>query len=369
MRCIKPANGSREDSIKHAHLVAMDYLTTMRTRCSRFDAYIDVACLDELESPINLKTHYHDELVARPAEELNEFRAIMELPTSDDSQIEDRRTRLRQWYSKAIARKEEEFGGQSPFKDLDYDHLFSEIRNHDQTTFFGGASLTVLQELLKKEPSLGKKVQYFQQGGTFNSKLNILGNPYNFALNTKAAKYVFEHKEKLGKFTLIPTDTTKKLEWTVEGLAKLSPAVGVRSLAFHGRYDPWEMISSKENDGTSHTTQEFLAWRAEWASDPRYSAPDSKGYKAVMADLTAFLAAFTDVFEDFHTRRGSLKQKVAKVAINDLQDSNQMVLQDDPTSRIECLMFEAGQEGQDALLVEDASDLLEKALRTAAPSG
>jgi hypothetical protein len=76
---------------------------------------------------------------------------------------------------------------------LSYDHLFSEIRNHDQATFFGGASLTVLQELLEKEPLLGKKIHYFQQGGTFNSKLNILGNPYNFELNTKAAEYVFQH--------------------------------------------------------------------------------------------------------------------------------------------------------------------------------
>lgn len=85
------------------------------------------------------------------------------------------------------------FGGQNPFRDLDYDHIFSEIRKHDQTTVFGGASLTVLQELLEKEPSLAKNVRYFQQGGAFNPKLNILGNSYNFALNTKATKYVFEH--------------------------------------------------------------------------------------------------------------------------------------------------------------------------------
>jgi hypothetical protein len=149
-----------------------------------------------------------------------------------------------------------------------------------------------------------------------------VGGPRVFAverrrtlLNTKAAEYVFQHQDKLGRFTLIPTDTTKKLEWTVQGLAKLSPAVGVRSLTFHGRYDPWEMISVKENDGAPHSTQEFLAWRAEWGSDPRYSSPDSKGYKAVMADLTGFLAAFTEVFKDFHTIWGSLKQTSIKVAM------------------------------------------------------
>lgn len=368
MRCIKPANGSREDSIKHAQLVAMDYLTTMRLRYSHFDAYIDVECLDKLDSPINLKTHYHDELVARSAPELKEFRAIMEMPTTDESEVENRRTRLRQWYSKAIERKEEEFGGECPLSNLSYDHLFSEIRKYDKATFFGGASLTVLQELLEREPSLGKKVHYFQQGGTFNSKLNILGNPYNFALNTRAAEYVFRHQDKLGRFTLVPTDTTKKLEWTVQGLAKLSPAVGVRSLAFHGRYDPWEMISPKELDGAPHTTQEFLAWRSEWASDPQYSSPNSKGYKAVMADLTAFLAAFTEVFKDFKLRQGSLKQTSIKVTMEQtIPDSNQMVLHEHDASKIECLIFET--QGQEALLVEDALGLLETALLTASSSG
>ncbi|KAH8758022.1 hypothetical protein F5883DRAFT_428162 [Diaporthe sp. PMI_573] len=361
MRCIKPANGSREDSIKHAQLVAMDYLTTMRTRCSRFEAYIDEASLDKLESPINLKTHYHDELVARSANELDAFRAIMK-----ESQIETRRKRLRKWYSKAVERKVEEFGGQSPFKKLDYDYLFSEIRKHEQATFFGGASLTLLRELLEKEPELGGKVRYFQQGGTFNSKLNILGNPYNFALNTEAAEYVFKHHDKLGKFTLIPTDTAKKLEWTVQGLAKFSSAVGVRSLGFHGLHDPWNLISPKENDGSSHTTQEFLAWRAEWTSDPRYSAPDSKGCKAVMADLTAFLAAFTDVFKEFRAKQRSLKQVSIKVTIQQtIPDSNQMVLRACPTSKIDCLMFEPGQEAQDALLVEDALEVIKKALEPA----
>jgi hypothetical protein len=161
----------------------------MRRRCINFEAYIDKDCLDKLQSPINLKTHYHDELVARSANELKKFLDIME-ETNGESEMEDRRASLREWYSEVIERKKKEFGGQSPFKKLDYDDLFNEIRNHDQVTFFGGASLTVLHELLEKQPELGKKVRYFQQGGTFDPKLNILGNPYNFALNIKAAEYV-----------------------------------------------------------------------------------------------------------------------------------------------------------------------------------
>lgn len=350
----------------------MDYMTTMRARCKRFGAYIDIPCLDRLEIPINLKTHYHDELIARTAEELQSFRAIMESHTEDEREIERRRTELRAWYSKALDRKKGEFEGECPLEDLSYEYLMDEIRNHDKTIVFGGASLTALQEILKREPSLGKKINYYQQGGTFNPKLNILGNPYNFALNTEAAEYVFEHHDKLASFTLIPTDTTKKLEWTSQGLAKFSPAVGVRSLAFHGRFDPWDMISAKEAAGSTKT-EEFMAWRSEWANDPQYSSPDSKGYKAVMADLTAFLAAFTNAFKEFSTKEGETTQYSVKVTMEKpVPGSGQMVLQeagDDGTSTIECLMLKIPvPQGQDAILVEDASSLVDSALKNISPA-
>lgn len=94
----------------------------------------------------------------------------------------------------------------------------------------------------------------------------------------------------LAGFTLIPTDTMTKLKWKVEGLAKLSAAVDLRSLAFHGKIDHWELISPEERDGASHSTEEFLAWRSERASNPQHTSPNSKGHKAVMAGLTALLA-------------------------------------------------------------------------------
>lgn len=366
MRCIKPKvpKETREDSIKHAELVAMDYMTTMRARCTRFDAYIDVHCLERLEIPINLKTHYHDELVARTAEELDNFRQIMgpEPGDVDEQEMQRRRNELRHWYDGALDRKKKEFGGASPLKDLDYDHLRSEIRTHDKTVVFGGASLTALQEILEKEPQLGGKIHYYQQGGTFNPKLNILGNPYNFALNTKAAEYVFVHHAKLASFKLVPTDTTKQIEWTIQGLAKLSPAVGVRSLAFHGRYDPWNMISPKERITKSTKTNEFMAWRSEWASHPDYSTPDKKGYKAVMADLTAFLAAFTDVLNGIPTKDDITTLYTSKVTIDQTTSGSQMVLRKEAKSPIECLMLRIP--GQETVLVEDAIGLVERALRT-----
>lgn len=144
----------------------MDYLTTMKARSSLpFDAYIDIACLEHLESPINLKTHYHDELIARSAEELEKFQKITEMSTDDEKRIENRRDELRNWYNNALDRKQREFGGQCPIKDMkDYSALYDEIRNHDRTIFLGGASLTIVADIIKNKPDLAKKVEYYQQG-------------------------------------------------------------------------------------------------------------------------------------------------------------------------------------------------------------
>lgn len=144
----------------------MDYLTTMKDRCDRsFDSYIDRVCLKHLESPINLKTHYHDELIARNAEELREFKRITEIDPIDEDVIEDRREELRKWYDNALKRKRDEFGGVCPIEDLvDYGTLYDEIRSHDRTIFLGGASLTILEHIIRDEPALAKKVEYYQQG-------------------------------------------------------------------------------------------------------------------------------------------------------------------------------------------------------------
>lgn len=335
----------------------------MRKRSHRFESYLDVACLDKLASPINLKVHHHEELVARTAGELDAFRTIMDMPTSDEEQLEKRREKLRDWYSTAIERKRKELGGEPPFEKLSHEYLARQIRTHDEVDFFGGASLTVLQELLENHSDVVKKINYYQQGGTFNSKLNFLGNPYNFALNTSAAESVFNNCDKLAGFTLIPTDTTMKLKWNVKDLATLSPSIGLRSLAFHEEIEAWEMISPKERDGEYHSTEEFLTWRSERASDPQHTSLCRKGDNVIMADLTAILAAFTRVF-DRRESEDLLKQNSIRDSIQKpIHDNNQMILRRDEMSKMECLMFEIAP-GKDAVLTKSARKVLETALKT-----
>lgn len=206
--------------------------------------------------------------------------------------------------------------------------------------------------------------------GTFNSKLNILGNPLNFALNTKAAEFVF-HKDQIGKlakFILIPTDTTKRLDFTIRGLTEWSAAVGLHSLGFVCRMDPWELISPEEQDGVPASTEDIIAWRSKWVDDPKYADPKTRGYKGVMADLVAFLISFTNAFDELKTPQGVVRKSTVGVAMKQpIDGSNQMVLVEDLESPILALKLGISMipEGQEAVLVEDTRGLVESAIGTA----
>lgn len=147
----------------------MDFLSTMKADShAAFDTYIDHKCLNgALKRPINLKTHYHEELVFRNAEELYEFRDVT---GNNKLSLSEKAQRLRDWYIKSIERKLSEFeNNQEPWQDLeDYRPLFEQMKQYERVIVFGGCSLSILKELLEYDDSLSKKVEYYQQGvGSF----------------------------------------------------------------------------------------------------------------------------------------------------------------------------------------------------------
>lgn len=165
---------------------------------------------------------------------------------------------------------------------------------------------------------------------------------------------------------LIPTDTTKKLEFTVKGLTEFSPAVGLHSLGFFSRMDPWEVMSPEEPDDSHASTEDLIAWRSKKVDDPEYANPKAKkGYKGVMADLVAYLISFTDAFDGLETPQGVVRKRVQGVVMKQpIDGSNQMVLDEDAESPIQALMLEIPKlpEGQDAVLVKDTLALAEAAI-------
>lgn len=153
----------------------MDFLSTMKADAhATFDTYIDHKCLDgALERPINLKTHYHEELVFRNEKELTKFLNV----TKADISLEEKAKQLRDWYDESIERKLNDFENkQEPWRDLkDYRPLFDEMRQYERVIVFGGCSLSILQKLLEqRDDSLSKKVEYYQQGVSLLCVLTIV---------------------------------------------------------------------------------------------------------------------------------------------------------------------------------------------------
>jgi hypothetical protein len=93
-------------------------------------------------------------------------------------------------------------------------------------------------------------------------------------LNPGAAKFVFSNYRELSNLTLIPTDTTKKVEYSLVGLRDLSPSIARRSLAFNCRVEAMRLITGV------------------------ISVDDFPHKKIILPDLTAFSFAFTEVFEN-----------------------------------------------------------------------
>lgn len=196
-----------------------------------------------------------------------------------------------------------------------------------------------------------------------------MGIPLNFALNTKAAQYVFDNAGKLGKYVLIPTTTTKKLMFTSKGLTKLHPAVGVRTVGFSGRLDPWELICPKEEEeikGASVASEQFLPWRAEHARSTICEQDSFKGKKVFMADLVAFLICFTRIFDGDNFVFGEANLKLRKEECRVSLDKNgDMTLKRNDSGLITAMMLERLDGSDDPVIVDDVVSMVKEAMKTA----
>lgn len=114
---------------------------------------MDRDALDNLESPVSLHRHHHDELVARSETELAIHQDIMNGPPSE------RVTRLRRWYQQAIKAKLEEHG--DAVQDLDFNKLCQTLDAAEKVTCFVGSSLGLIARLMRK--GLGKNMHLYVQ--------------------------------------------------------------------------------------------------------------------------------------------------------------------------------------------------------------
>jgi DNA-binding MurR/RpiR family transcriptional regulator len=113
------------------------------------EAFLDIESLHELENPVNLHLHHHEELISRSLEELEEYAAIMQAP------IEERVPSLRAWYARCTERAERVCA--EPIRELDFEKLCATIQRAKNVQFFGGSSCRILRQL--DERGLSGKIE------------------------------------------------------------------------------------------------------------------------------------------------------------------------------------------------------------------
>ncbi|KAI1169847.1 hypothetical protein F4777DRAFT_162423 [Nemania sp. FL0916] len=265
-QAIKPVYGPKEDAILHGRLLALDLLIFLGSASNNpVDVFFDVDVLDEIESPVNLNLHYHEELVDRNKEELKSYQAIMNEPYPQRIQ------NLREWYRrciKSLEKKAAEKG--NAVHNLDLVSLGEKVKAAKSVKFFGGASLGCLQRLISHVDV--SNIQCYLQAGAFDVSKSLFHNQFNIALNLDAAKFVFSKADDFSRFVIVPAETAKSVKYALSGLDHETLSLGTRCLGFNCRVDPMKIATGE------------------------VTVNDFPGEAYPMPDLTALLCFFQDGF-------------------------------------------------------------------------
>lgn len=179
---------------------------------------------------------------------------------------------------------------------------------------------------------------------------------------------MFEHAKKLSKFRLIPTDTTKKLEYTLAGLTEWSAPIGLHSLGFYGKVDIWDLITKQEEQSPSASTQDIIRWRSNLVfGHSEYTKPSFRAYKVVMADLSAYLISFTDAFKEYQIPDVGVVKSLERGVVSITTDAKKMQLKFDETSSIKALLLDLPKD-LNVVLVKDTLSLINDTIQTGSSS-
>ncbi|KAF4447654.1 hypothetical protein F53441_8858 [Fusarium austroafricanum] len=257
--------GSRHDASLHGRLTAWDFASCLAEWSGNAPnkIFVDYDSLDEIENPVNLNFHHHEELVNRSEFELKMYDGIMAV-----SDFEQRTQHLRGWYERCISRLERHQGNsQTSVKPLFMSSVWDEIEAAESIRFFGGSSLRILRQFLQK--GLASKTKCHLQVGSCDMSANLFANQFNVALNQQAAKIVLDRSTEFAEFTVVPSHTAQSIKYSALGLKHIGGhCLEKRILGFNCHEDPAKIV----------TNQVSLE---EQYSDKAYSMPD----------LTAFLCA------------------------------------------------------------------------------
>ncbi|RSL42581.1 hypothetical protein CEP54_015429 [Fusarium duplospermum] len=267
----KPAYDPESDAVLHAKLVAYDFASFLTERlsdyghegtdgASRFniELLIDSGCLQSIENPVNLNVHHRDDIFGRNHSELESFEEATEM------EGEDKKKAIQDYYVESIERKVIELKDSAvTVKLLDRKDLYKRIEAAKSVHWFGGCSLTLLQDVHKAglAPKLNCCVQAVSAGLS----------------DMDAAEYVFKRHVEFADFIVVPTHSAQAITYSVSDLVALGgDDLEQRILGFNFHKDPIEI------------TRQFMALKTK-TNGKRIKKPDHHDKRIKMPDLSALL--------------------------------------------------------------------------------
>ncbi|KAM0352906.1 hypothetical protein ACHAPU_001789 [Fusarium lateritium] len=261
--------GSREDAMLHGRLTAWDFASCLAqwSNNASNEVLVDFDSLDEIENPVNLNFHHHEELVNRSEDELRAYDDILTQPFPQRTQS------IRDWYEQCISRIErEESNSNTSVHPLDLDYVCQKIKTATNVRFFGGSSLRILRQCLER--GVAGKMKCHLQVGSCDMSANLFANQFNIALNREAAKVVLDRSTEFLQFTVVPSHTAQSIKYSAQGLKHIGGhCLEKRILGFNCREDPINIVTNRVSLEDKYPEQQYP-----------------------MPDLTAFLCALLPEF-------------------------------------------------------------------------
>ncbi|QPC71724.1 hypothetical protein HYE68_002476 [Fusarium pseudograminearum] len=289
---VKSKYGPKDNAALHGRLTAWDFASCLAEWSNNAlnEVFVDFESLDEIDNPVNLNFHHHEELVNRSADELEAYDDILNEPFPQRTKI------LQHWYEGCVKRiTQKESNSNTSIKPLNLDAVYNAIEAAASVRFFGGSSLRILRLFLDK--GVASKIKCHLQVGSCDMSANLFANQFNIALNREAAKTVLSRSTEFSKFTVVPSHTAQSIKYSALGLKNAGGhCLEKRILGFNCREDPLKIVTNSVS------------------LDGQYS---DKAYP--MPDLTAFLCALVPEYME------SMGSKLGFIEIDE-KDSNGALL-------------------------------------------
>ncbi|KAF6517601.1 hypothetical protein HZS61_003162 [Fusarium oxysporum f. sp. conglutinans] len=203
-KAVKAKYGPVEDAVLHARLSALDLASCLAewSNNGQNEVLVDYESLSDVENPVNLHVHHHEELPSRSAQEVRAYNSILGEVGDSDS----RAVKMRDWYDMCIRR----------------------LENNTCT------SNTTVEPLV-----LGNL-------GTCDISANRFSDQFNIALNQQAAKIVLSRHAEFAEFTVVPSHTVQSIEYSALGLKHAGgQCMEKRILGFNCHQEPVKIVTNQ----------------------------------------------------------------------------------------------------------------------------